>query len=169
MTECLHFHAGPAGDAGLIPWLGRSPGLQSIGLQRVGHDWASSISCRTCRRCWFDPLVGKIPWATVHRVAKSQTRLSVFTFMQDLQEMMVWSLGWEDPLEEDIATHSSILPWRIPSTEEPGRLQSIGLQRVRLKQLSMHVQVLHIIGIMKYLSFGLDLFHSAHFQSSPVL
>ena len=55
--------------------------------------------------------------------------------MQDLQE----SLGWEDPLEEGIATHSSILPWRIPSTEEPGGLQSIGLQRVRLKRLSMHV------------------------------
>ena len=39
-------------------------------------------------------------------------------------------LGWEDPLEEDMATHSSILAWRIPWTEEPGRLQSIGSQRV---------------------------------------
>ena len=43
----------------------------------------------------------------------------------------VWSLGWEDPLEEGMTTHSSILTWRIPWTEEPGRLQSIGLQRVR--------------------------------------
>ena len=41
------------------------------------------------------------------------------------------SLGQEDPLEEGKATHSSILAWRIPWTEEPGRLQSIGLQRVR--------------------------------------
>ena len=40
-------------------------------------------------------------------------------------------LGWEDPLEEEMATHSSILAWRIPWTEEPGRLQSIGSQRVR--------------------------------------
>ena len=40
----------------------------------------------------------------------------------------VQSLGWEDPLEEDMATHSSILAWRIPCTEEPGRLQSMGLQ-----------------------------------------
>ena len=40
------------------------------------------------------------------------------------------SLGWEDPLEEGMATHSSILVWRIPGTEEPGGLQSIGLQRV---------------------------------------
>ena len=40
------------------------------------------------------------------------------------------SLGWEDPLEEGIAVHSSILAWRIPWTEEPGRLQSVGSQRV---------------------------------------
>ena len=40
-------------------------------------------------------------------------------------------LSWEDPLEEGMATHSSILAWRIPWTEEPGRLQSIGSQRVR--------------------------------------
>ena len=38
------------------------------------------------------------------------------------QETQVWSLGWEDPLEEEMATHSSILGWRIPRTEEPGEL-----------------------------------------------
>ena len=43
----------------------------------------------------------------------------------------VRSLGQEDPLEQEMATHSSILAWRIPWTEEPGRLQSIGLHRVR--------------------------------------
>ena len=48
-----------------------------------------------------------------------------------VQETQVWSLGWEDPLEEGMATHSSILAWRIPWAEEPGELQSIGLQRVR--------------------------------------
>ena len=45
-----------------------------------------------------------------------------------MQETPVQSLGWEDPLEEGIATHSSILAWRNPWTEEPGRLQSMGLQ-----------------------------------------
>ena len=45
-------------------------------------------------------------------------------------ETRVWSLGWEDPPGEGIATHSSILAWKIPWTEEPGRLQSMGLQRV---------------------------------------
>ena len=46
------------------------------------------------------------------------------------EEDAVQSLGQEDPLEEEMATHSSILAWRIPWTEGPGRLQSIGLQRV---------------------------------------
>ena len=45
-------------------------------------------------------------------------------------ETWVQSLGWEDPLEKEMATHSSTLAWKIPWMEEPGRLQSIGLQRV---------------------------------------
>ena len=45
-----------------------------------------------------------------------------------MQETGVRSLGWEDPLEKGLATHSSILAWRVPWTEEPGRLQSMGLQ-----------------------------------------
>ena len=45
--------------------------------------------------------------------------------------MKVQSLGREDPLEEGTATHSSMFPWKIPWTEEPGRLQSMGSQRVR--------------------------------------
>ena len=47
-----------------------------------------------------------------------------------MQEIQVRSLGWEDPLEKGMATHSSILAWEIPLTEEPGGLQSMGLQRV---------------------------------------
>ena len=50
--------------------------------------------------------------------------------MQEPQEMQVQSLGQEDPLEEGMATHSSILTWRISRTEEPGGLQSTGSQRV---------------------------------------
>ena len=48
--------------------------------------------------------------------------------MQEMQETWVWSLNWEDPLEEEIATHSSIHVWKIPWTEEPGGLQSMGSQ-----------------------------------------
>ena len=51
-----------------------------------------------------------------------------------MQETRVQSLGQEDPLEKEMATHSSILAWKIPWTKEPGRLQSIGLQRVRLTE-----------------------------------
>ena len=48
-----------------------------------------------------------------------------------MQETWVQSLGWEDPLEKEMATHSSILAWKIPWMEEPGRLQSMGSKRVR--------------------------------------
>ena len=57
-----------------------------------------------------------------------------------MRETQVQSLGWEDPLEEGMATHSSILAWRIPWTEEPGRVTVHGItqSRTRLNQLSMH-------------------------------
>ena len=48
-----------------------------------------------------------------------------------MRESWVQSLGWEDPLEKGMATHSSILAWRSPWTEDPGGLQSMGSQRVR--------------------------------------
>ena len=48
-----------------------------------------------------------------------------------VQETQIQSLGWEDPLEKEMATHSSILAWKISWTEEPGGLQSMGSQRVR--------------------------------------
>ena len=51
--------------------------------------------------------------------------------MQEMQKMWVQALGWENPLEGEIATHSSKLAWEIPWTEEPGGLQSMGSQRVR--------------------------------------
>ena len=48
-----------------------------------------------------------------------------------MQETQVQSLGWEDPLEKEMATHSNTLVWKIPWMEKPGRLQSMGSQRVR--------------------------------------
>ena len=45
--------------------------------------------------------------------------------MQEMQEVLVQALGWEDPLEEGLATHLSIVAWRMPRTEEPGALQSV--------------------------------------------
>ena len=50
--------------------------------------------------------------------------------LSTMQEIQVQPLGWEDLLEKEMAVHASILAWRIPWTEEPGRVQSMGLQRV---------------------------------------
>ena len=65
-----------------------------------------------------------LPFAGASLVAQRIKRLPA------MQETGVQSLGWEDPLEKEMATHSSILVWRIPWAEEPGGLQSTGLQRV---------------------------------------
>ena len=73
-----------------------------------------------------NPMDGGTWWATVHGVAKSQTRLSDFTFTFYFHE-----------LEKEMATHSSVLAWRIPGTGEPGGLPSMRSQsRTRLKRLS---------------------------------
>ena len=81
----------------------------------------------------MDSWIGKIPW----RRDRLPTPLflnfpggSKVKNLPAMQETLVWSLGWEDSLEEGMATHSSILAWRIPWTEEPGGLQSMELQRV---------------------------------------
>ena len=55
-----------------------------------------------------------------------------------MQETWVQSLGWEDPLDKGMAMHSSILAWRIPRTEEPGGLQSMGLQELNTIQQLNH-------------------------------
>ena len=60
---------------------------------------------------------------------KDFPRGAVVKNLPAMQEMWVWSMGQEDPPEREMATHSSILAWRIPWTEEPGRLQSMGLQK----------------------------------------
>ena len=65
-------------------------------------------------------------WASL--VAQTVKRLSA------MQETRVRFLGWEDPLEKEMATHSSILAWRIPWAEEPGGLQSIGSQELDMTQ-----------------------------------
>ena len=64
------------------------------------------------------------------------------------QETWIWSLVWEDPLEEGMATHSSILAWRIPWAEEPGKLQSMGLQRVGHDRATKHSST-YIIFLLK--------------------
>ena len=59
--------------------------------------------------------------------------------MYHMQEMSVQSLGWEDPLEQEMATHSSILAWKTSRTEEPCGLQTMGWQRVRHDWAAEHI------------------------------
>ena len=95
-----------------IPWREESGRLQSMGSQRVRHDWATSRHFTSS-----DPSLGFSSGSAVKNLPA----------MQEMQETRVQSsLGGEDPLEEGVATHSSIFAWRIPRTEEPGWLQSIG-------------------------------------------
>ena len=62
-----------------------------------------------------------------------------------MQETWVQFLDWEDPLEKEMATHSSILAWRISWTEEPGRLQSMGSQRVGSNRVTKHLSTLILL------------------------
>ena len=119
------------GDLGSIPGLGRSPG--------EGNGYPLQHSC-------LEKSMNRGAWqATVTGITKSWTLNDLhFTSLPRgaslvvqrvkclpaMQETWVQSLGQEDPLEKEMATHSSTLAWKIPWTEKPGRLQSIGSRTV---------------------------------------
>ena len=74
---------------------------------------------------------GEAWWATVHGVTKRASLVAqTVKCLSAMQETQVQSLSWEDPLEKEMAAHSSILAWKIPWSVEPGRLLSMGSQRV---------------------------------------
>ena len=70
------------------------------------------------------------------KTQKVSQRAQMVKNLPAMQETQVQSLDWEDPLEESMAPHSSILAWRIPWTEEPGGLESIGSQKVDTTEVS---------------------------------
>ena len=155
-----------------IPWTEEPGRLQSIGLQRVGNDWAcilyilrtqvgkewnqvtwdfncvelgtlsKTIKIRLTKQLfnyenWRDNYgtqasqVKQAPVSCKNRWLRCLCASLVVQRVKNLpamQETQVYPLGWEDPWEKEMATHSSILAWRIPWTEEPGRLQSMGSQ-----------------------------------------
>ena len=74
-----------------------------------------------------------------------------------MQETWVRSLGWDDPLKEEIVTHSSILAWEVPWTEEPGGLQSTGSQSVRYDLETGHKH--NVLFIHSFIDICLGLFH----------
>ena len=77
---------------------------------------------------------------------------------------IVWSLGWEDPLEEGMATHSSILSWRIPWTEEPGGPQFMGSQESDTTEATAPYTILFVICTYHYHYF-LNILHIGNMQS----
>ena len=109
------------------PLMAAYQALPSLGFSRQEH-WSGvpfpspmreSEAVQSCPTL-SDPMDCSLPGSSVHGI-----------FQARVLEMGDQSLGREDPLEKEMATHSSTRAWRIPWTEEPGRLQSMGSQRVR--------------------------------------
>ena len=100
--------------AWIILWTEEPGRLQSMGSQRVRQDWVTKFH---------------FYFSNIARCFSGGSVVKNLPAVQETQEMWVLSLGWED-LWEEMATHFSILAWKIPWTEETGGLQSMGLQRV---------------------------------------
>ena len=113
--------------------------LQFMGLQRVGHNLTTEQQKQNVRLETFSKkLVASLELMRSHKyicLSRAGMRASPMALAVKnppaVQQMQVQSLGQEDPMKEEIETHSSILVWKIPWAEEPGRLQSLGSQRVR--------------------------------------
>ena len=79
---------------------------------------------------WYSHPFKNFPWFVAIYSANVNTFVAqMVKSLPAMWETRVRSLGWEDPLEKEMATHSSTVVWKIPSMEEPGWLQSVGLQR----------------------------------------
>ena len=104
--------------------------VQFFNLEAGGSDGQEEIITNICIHvmyvymcvCMYVCMYIGLPWWFSDKESVCQCR-------RHTQEMQVLSLVWEDPLEKEMAIHSSILAWEIPRLEEPGRLQSIGLQK----------------------------------------
>ena len=157
-TDWLHFHfhfhaleKEMATHSSILAWripgMREPGGLSSMESHRVGHDWSDIVAAaaiysnRDTNIFDYHPIL-----SSVHMDTKGQSErrrnweigidiwasLVAKTIKNSpaLQEIRVRSLGREDPMEKGMASHSSILPWKIPWTQKPGRPQSMGLQRV---------------------------------------
>ena len=134
MTERLHFQfslscigEGNGTHSDVLAWriqgTGEPGGLPSMGSHRIWHDW-SDLAAAAAAYCIGVFLYGLLDSVWASLVAQWLKHLP------PVWETWVWYLVWEDPLEKEMLTHSSISAWRIPWMEKPGRLQSMGSQRV---------------------------------------
>ena len=167
-----------------IPWVEEPGRLQSMGSQRVRHDWATSLSqglalssllvyifkgllwmkseavcaCMTTWNSFFKLFLSKAEFLSIHLpYTHTSLHISASLVAQSVknppakQETRVRSLGWEDPLEKKMATHSSIFAWEIPWTEESGGLQSVKLQESDTIERLNHLHIsryIHPYGYM---------------------
>ena len=98
-----------------------------------GHNWKSLSATWLIKSNWTIYLIKNRDFIipnTCDQMWTNPNRAEMVKNLSAMWETRVWSLGQEDTLQEELATHSSILVWRIPWTEEPGGLQSMGSQRV---------------------------------------
>ena len=91
------------------------------------RNWVKKLTCKNNAN--FVKFKTRLNQATGKIIKKASLVAQRFKRLPAVWETQVQSLGWEDPLEKEMTTHSSILAWRIPWREEPGRLQSTGSQR----------------------------------------
>ena len=120
----------PVPSRGLVIWE-RTYQSRIYGLDLREWGWEGRVLPENifCPRCWGAgaQVVGKMKW----QPAMSDCLVAQWVKnLPAVQESWVWSLGWENPLEKQMATHSSILAWKISWTEEPGGVQSMGSQRL---------------------------------------
>ena len=125
----------------LVVFPGSSAGKESAGKKKKKESACNAGDCSLI------PGLGSFPGEWIgypFQYSWASLMVQMVKNLPAMQETWVWPLGREDPLEEGMATHSSILAWRIPWTEEPCGLQSIGSQRVgqdlsNLACTSMHI------------------------------
>ena len=121
----------------------RSKEVQVFQGSSLSYNWAL-VGCWVvsyqCSCCFLDTHLASIQADMGNTLSPARRRASLVAQMVKklpaMQETQLQSLGQKDPLKKGLATHSSILAWRIPWTEEPGGLQSKGSQRVRYDQMT---------------------------------
>ena len=128
---------------------------------------SQQLGFRLFSKDWF------LPFYATHQASLMTQRVKNPPAMQETQEMWVWYLGWEDPLEEGMAIHSIILAWRIRS-EEPRGLQSIESQRVGHNWATKHAFMLatHGSSVMWGLSrnnIAMEYLNQGHLLSTPCM
>ena len=116
------------------PWPAAHQAPPSLGFSRQEHWSSKHVHWAVVNTAKYKEQISDQPVRLVRRLLKKALASPAGSVVKNppvKQEIWVQSLGWEDPLEKEMVIHSSILAWEIPRTEDPGRPQSRGSQRLR--------------------------------------